>query len=82
MKRQPVDRVSLAGIAAEDIAVSSGMIEAGLAVLEETNDQPLSRLTVERAFQQMCLRGLQESDPSSCAPTVLRDLTLKIGRFS
>jgi hypothetical protein len=46
---------------AENIPVSASMIEAGLAVLEETNDRPLSRLTVERAFQAMCLRSLEES---------------------
>lgn len=60
-------------IAAEDIVVSMGMIEAGLAVLEETDDRPLSRLTVERAFQQMCLRSLQESALSSYAPIGLRN---------
>jgi hypothetical protein len=45
----------------EDIPVSSSMVEAGLAVLEETDDRPLSRFTVERAFQAMCLCGLAES---------------------
>ncbi|MNS45363.1 hypothetical protein D3C72_778300 [compost metagenome] len=56
---------------AEDIVVSRGMIEVGLAVLEETDDRPLSRLTVERAFREMCLRGLQESaawSPDLIAP--------------
>lgn len=46
---------------AEVIPVSASMIEAGLAVLEETDDRPLSRSTVERAFQAMCLCGLAES---------------------
>lgn len=46
---------------AEDIPVSTSMIEAGLEVLEETDDRPLSRFTVERAFQAMCLCGLAES---------------------
>ncbi|MNE95746.1 hypothetical protein D3C77_367010 [compost metagenome] len=53
------------GVRAENIIVSSAMIEAGLAVLEETDDRPLSRATVERAFQAMCLCGLQESAPES-----------------
>lgn len=45
----------------EDIVVSRAMIEAGLAALEETDDRPLSRSTVERAFQQMCHCALQEA---------------------
>lgn len=45
----------------EDIVVSKAMIEVGLAVLEETDDRPLSRSTVERAFQQMCHCGFRES---------------------
>ncbi|MOA38365.1 hypothetical protein D3C78_1600420 [compost metagenome] len=57
--------VSLAGevsvLRPEDIIVSEAMIEVGLAVLEETDDRPLSRATVERAFQEMCLCGLQQS---------------------
>lgn len=49
-----------ASISADDIPVSAAMVEAGLAVLEETDAWPLSRLTVERAFQAMfhcALRG-------------------------
>lgn len=46
---------------AEEIPVSASMIEAGLAVLEETDDRPVSKFTVERAFQAMCLCGLRES---------------------
>ena len=46
---------------AEDIPVSPSMVEAGLAVLEETDDRPLSRFTVERAFQAMYLCGFLES---------------------
>lgn len=53
----------------EDIVVSKAMIEVGLAVLEETDDRPLSRSTVEKAFQQMCHCGFQESAVWSCAPT-------------
>lgn len=34
------------------------MIEAVMSILEETDDQPLSRLTVERAFQEMFLCAL------------------------
>ncbi|ODB39973.1 hypothetical protein A9L43_15260 [Pseudomonas mosselii] len=45
----------------EDIIVSRTMIEVGLAILEETDDRPLSRSTVERAFQQMCHCALQEA---------------------
>lgn len=44
----------------EDIPVSTAMIEAGLEVLEETDERPLSRLTVERAFQAMFLCALTE----------------------
>lgn len=50
----------------EDIVVSRAMIEVGLAVLEEADDRPLSRSTVERAFQQMCHCGFRESAASSC----------------
>ena len=46
---------------AEDIPVSPSMVEAGLSVLEETYDRPLSRFTVERAFQAMYLCGFLES---------------------
>ncbi|RMS14578.1 hypothetical protein ALP72_02141 [Pseudomonas coronafaciens pv. coronafaciens] len=52
---------SRSSLRAEDIPVSSLMIETGLAILEETNDQPLSRLTVERAFQEMFLCALRVS---------------------
>ena len=52
----------------EHIPVSAAMIEAGLSVLEETDEWPLSRLTVERAFQEMCLCGLRESVLESSAP--------------
>lgn len=57
----------------EDIVVSKAMIEAGLAVLEETDDRPLSRSTVERAFQQMCHCGFQESAAWSCVLTAPQD---------
>lgn len=57
----------------EDIVVSRAMIEAGLAVLEETDDRPLSRSTVERAFQQMCHCGFRESVASSCDRTGPQD---------
>lgn len=50
---------------AEDIPVSPSMIEAGLSVLEETDDRPLSRFTVERAFQAMWLCGFLESGRAS-----------------
>lgn len=60
-----MQHVGLAGevsvLRPEDIIVSEEMIEVGLAVLEETDDRPLSRATVERAFQEMCLCGLQQS---------------------
>lgn len=57
-----------APIRAEDIVVTSAMIEAGLAVLEETDDLPLSRFTVERAFQEMCLCALKEESREGSAP--------------
>lgn len=52
-------------ISAEDIPVSRAMIEVGLAVLEETEEWPLSRSTVERAFQEMYLCGFLESERGS-----------------
>lgn len=57
----------------EDIVVSRAMIEVGLAVLEETEDRPLSRSTVERAFQQMCHCGFRESVASSCGRLAPQD---------
>ena len=66
--------VETGSIRAEDIVVSSAMIEVGLAVLEETENRPLSRLTVERAFQEMCLRGLQESAAWSYVQKAPQDL--------
>lgn len=57
----------------EDIIVSRAMIEAGLAVLEETDDRPLSRSTVEKAFQQMCHCGFRESVASSCGRLAPQD---------
>jgi len=60
--------VEAGSIRAEDIFVSSTMIEAGLAVLEETDSWPLSRVMVERAFQEMCLCGLRESGHESYYP--------------
>lgn len=45
----------------EEIPVSAAMIEAGLDILEEIDERPLSRLRVERAFQAMYLCGFQES---------------------
>ncbi len=50
---------------AEDIPVSVAMVDAGLAVLEETDDWPISRSRVERAFQEMCLCGFLESERAS-----------------
>lgn len=52
-------------IVPEDIPVTSATIEAGLEVLEETDERPLSRLTVERAFQAMCLCALTEYSSES-----------------
>ena len=48
------------GFKSEDILVSSAMIEIGLIILEETDERPLSRSTVERAFREMCLCALKE----------------------
>lgn len=48
-------------LGADDIPVSEKMVEAGLAILEETGDWPISRATVERAFQEMYLCGFRES---------------------
>lgn len=52
-------------ISAEDIPVSRAMVDVGLAVLEETGDWPISRSTVERAFQEMYLCGFRESASAS-----------------
>lgn len=52
----------------EDIPVSAAMIEIGLSVLEETDDRPISRLTIERAFQEMYLCGFRESVSASSDP--------------
>lgn len=49
----------------EDIPVSAAMVEAGLEILEEIDERPLSRLRVERAFQAMYLCGFQESGRES-----------------
>lgn len=57
----------------EDVIVSEAMIEVGLSVLEETDDRPLSRATVERAFREMCLCGFQESAAWSSGQTALQD---------
>lgn len=57
----------------EDIVVSKAMIEVGLAVLEETEDRPLSRSTVERAFRQMCYCGCQEFAASYGVRSSLQD---------
>ena len=54
-----------ARLVAADIPVSAAMIEAGLAVLEETNEWPLSTGRVERAFQEMYLCGFFESQRES-----------------
>ena len=53
---------------AEDIQVSDSMIEAGMAVLEETGTWPISRFTVERAFQAMCRCAIEESPRAKSAP--------------
>jgi hypothetical protein len=45
---------------AMDIVVTPAMIDVGLSVLEETDDRPLLRSTVERAFQEMCFLSLRE----------------------
>lgn len=58
-------RAAQKAICAEDIPVSKAMVEAGLAVLEETGEWPLSRSTVERAFQEMYLCGFRESVAAS-----------------
>lgn len=52
-------------LCAEDIPVSAAMVEAGLAVLEEIDDWPISRSRVERAFQEMYLCGFLESERAS-----------------
>ena len=49
----------------EDIPVSAAMVEAGLEILEEIDERPLSRLRAERAFQAMYLCGFQESGRES-----------------
>ena len=49
-----------ADLTLDDIHVSDGMIEAGLAVLEEVDELPVSHFRLERAFQAMCVRALQE----------------------
>lgn len=49
----------------EDVPVSAEMIEAGLEILEEIDERPLSRIRVERAFQAMYLCGFQESGRGS-----------------
>lgn len=54
-----------AGLCSEDIPVSAAMVEAGLAVLEEIDDWPISRARVERAFQEMYLCGFLESERAS-----------------
>ena len=57
-----------ASISAQNIPVSSAMVEVGLGVLEETNNWPISRPTAERAFQEMYLCGFLESASVSSAP--------------
>lgn len=49
----------------EDVPVSAAMIDAGLEILEEIDERPLSRIRVERAFQAMYLCGFQESGRES-----------------
>lgn len=52
---------SRSSLRTEDIPVSSMMIETGMAMLEGADDRPPSRLTVERAFQEMFLCALRVS---------------------
>ena len=49
-------------LCAEDIPVSAEMVDAGLAVLEEIDEWPISRSRVERAFQEMYLCGFLKSE--------------------
>jgi hypothetical protein len=59
--RQVCTTEKLGVVRPEDVVVSKAMIEVGLSVLEETDDRPLSRATVERAFQEMCLCAVREA---------------------
>lgn len=52
-------------LCSEDVPVSVAMVDAGLAVLEEIDDWPISRSRVERAFQEMYLCGFLESERAS-----------------
>ena len=48
-------------IEASEIVVSDAMIDAGLEILEEVDEWPVTRFRLERAFQAMCLQSLKES---------------------